>query len=219
MAARNRYRHHGHSSNMALSLGCLVTSIISPHAGRGTDFCLSAIWGSPPCKGTCFTHHQEPWAQRHTVSLGCLWFSIRLDWSCSTPTWAHFPPEITWQVAEGLWENTTENFRNSKRNSWTNGMIPKYFFTRKSINLVPRTFCTLEIVYIIHNFCFNSAVKLLLFTFKWWLFLSTASRIKQMSNLIWRQFCLILQTGHFGGSIPERKNKFKDLGFAWDVNC
>ena len=35
MAARNRYRHHRYSSNMALSSGRLVTSIISPCAGKG----------------------------------------------------------------------------------------------------------------------------------------------------------------------------------------
>ena len=65
MAARKRCRYHWHSSNMAMSSGRLVMSIISPRTERGADFYPSAIWGSPPCTGTYYTHHQAPRAQRH----------------------------------------------------------------------------------------------------------------------------------------------------------
>ena len=68
MVARNRCLHHRHSSNMALSSGCLVTSIISPCARKGAEFCLSAIWGSLACTGTYYIRHQAPQAQ-HYISI------------------------------------------------------------------------------------------------------------------------------------------------------
>ena len=65
MAARKRCRWHWHSSNMALSSGRLMTSIISPRAGRGAPDCWRTKVSSFPCTGTYYTRHQGPRAQRH----------------------------------------------------------------------------------------------------------------------------------------------------------
>ena len=59
VAVRNRCPHNLHSSNMALSSGRLEKSITSSSAGKGAEFCLSAIWVSLPCTGT-YTRHQAP---------------------------------------------------------------------------------------------------------------------------------------------------------------
>ena len=55
MAAQRRCPHCLHSSNMALSSGRLVTSIISHRAGKGAEFCLSAVRGSLSCTATYYT--------------------------------------------------------------------------------------------------------------------------------------------------------------------
>ena len=56
---------HWHSSNMALSSGRLVMSIISPRAGKGTPDCWKTKVSSLLCTGTYYTRHQAPRAQRH----------------------------------------------------------------------------------------------------------------------------------------------------------
>ena len=61
MTARNRCPHTLHSSNMALSSGRLEKSITSSSAGKGAEFCLSAIRGSLPRTGT-YARHQAPGA-------------------------------------------------------------------------------------------------------------------------------------------------------------
>ena len=86
MATWNRCPYHRHSSNMALSSGHLMRSIISPRAGKGAPDCWKTKVSSLPCTRTYYTCHYAPWAQHHIWTVLVVRALARFS-RCDSFTW------------------------------------------------------------------------------------------------------------------------------------